>query len=1499
MYTILKAKPKTSNDFDVIRIKIASPDDIRGWSHGEVTKAETINYRTLKPEPNGLFCSKIFGPVKDYECLCGKYKGMKFRGTRCERCGVEITEARSRRQRMGHIDLAVPIAHIWYLKSIPSIVAILTGIKAKDLEKIIYYQAYVVTSSKTQELPVGVLIAESDYENLKEEHGTSFKADMGAKSIQRILANMDFEALKKELLIAQNATKSIATKKKIARRLKIVEYFIRSDNRPEWMVLDVLPVIPPDLRPLVSLEGGRFASSDLNDLYRRVINRNNRLRKLIELKAPTIILRNEERMLQEAVDSLFDNGRRKQVVRRSNRLPLKSLSDNLKGKQGRFRRNLLGKRVDYSGRSVIVAGPELSFDQCGLPREMALEIYRPFVYHVLEEEGYASTLRSAKHQVDRREDHVWEILETVVKEHPVFLNRAPTLHRLSIQGYFPVLTNDKAIHLHPLACPAFNADFDGDQMAVHLPLSNEAQAEGIVLMLAHNNIVSPANGEIVSKPSQDMVLGIYYITKPYPKAKGEGMVFASKNEALKWYHASEIAVNAEIRVRIDGKILKTTTGRLLVSELLPKDYPFSSVNILIRKSDIASIADEVNDKYGNIETVRFIDGIKTLGFEMATLSGASISIKDMIIPKEKGAILDASQKEVDEIVSQYREGLLTDRERYNKVIDIWSSATAKISNKTIISLGSSQDGFNPVFMMKDSGARGSEEQIRQMSGVRGLMIKPSGDIVELPIKSNLREGMNVLEYFTSSHGARKGLSDTALKTSNAGYLTRKLVDVTQNVIIKEEDCETTNGIEVSPIVVAGTVVENMYERVLGRVAAENIINPFNKETFVDAGALITKQIARKILDLGINKIKIRSALTCRADNGICAKCYGEDLSSGEIAGIGTPVGILAAQSIGEPGTQLTLRTFHGGGAARTEDEKMMASTNRAGFIRFYNIKTAVNSNGDNVVLSRRDSALYITEPFIVSLSAGDLQIKEEFKAITYIINGHEYKIPKSNLLNKSDMAHGGDTAVGKIRLLVDKPTAVADNTVLVERVLEVWDVPNKIPYGAKIHVNDGDALTRFVKASKAGRAEIWILDGETMVRSAEAVDVVTRYGTHIYIVGADEEFVGRYYVPVGSKLYVKDGAQVEKGTLLAGKDDPAKLKKFMDDKGMHETSVILSDWDAYLSYILSDQDGAVDYKDVILDKTLKDEIDHITGLKSRTIVESTDSNLVPRTVVKNELGSTEYFLPPKTILSRKVDDHVLAGDILGMIPKKTVKTTDITGGLPRVVEIFEAKSPKMPATISEITGEVSYGKDIKGKRSVYVTSAGGIKREYLVAKNKSMQVYPTDHVKAGEPMTDGFINPADILAVLGEKQLAQHLVGEVQQVYKMQGVNINDKHFEIIVRQMLKWVSVEQSGESELIQGEVVNRYKFEQINRKLVADGKEPALARILFLGITKASLATDSFISAASFQETKRILTDASIRAAEDNLVGLKENVIVGRLIPTGTGQKHLNNIEIKREI
>ncbi len=1015
-------------------------------------------------------------------------------------------------------------------------------------------------------------------------------------------------------------------------------------------------------------------------------------------------------------------------------------------------------------------------------------------------------------------------------------------------------------------------------------------------MLAHNNIVSPANGEIVAKPSQDMVLGIYYITKPYPGAKGKGMVFSGKEDALKWYRASEIAVNAAIKVRIDGKILDTTAGRLLVSELLPKDYPFSSINILIKKSDIASIADEINDKYGNIETVRFIDGIKTLGFEMATLSGTSISIKDMLIPKEKSTILATSQKEVDDIISQYREGLLTDRERYNKVIDIWSSATAKISNETIENLSASQEGFNPIFMMKDSGARGSEEQIRQMLGVRGLMIKPSGDIVELPIKSNLREGMNVLEYFTSSHGARKGLSDTALKTSNAGYLTRKLVDAAQNVIIKEQDCGTTNGIEVSQIVVAGTVVENMYERVLGRVAAENIVNPFNKEIFVKADTLITKQKAKKLSDLGINRIRIRSALTCRAKNGICAKCYGEDLSNGKIVGIGTPVGILAAQSIGEPGTQLTLRTFHGGGAARTEDEKMMASTRRAGFIRFYNIKTAVNSNGDNVVLSRRDSAIYITEPFLVSLNAGELQIKEEFKTITYIINGREYKIPKSNLLNQPDMAHGGDTAVGKMRLLVDKPTTVAANTILVERVLEVCDVPNKIPYGSKIYVNDGDALTRFVKASKSGRAEIWVLDGEEMVISIRTADIVTQYGTHIFIFDTNEEIVGRYYVPVGSKLYVKNGEQVEKGTLLAGKDNPAELKKFIADKNIYETSVVLSDWDAYLSHILSDRDGVVDYEDVVLDKTLKDELDHITGLKSRTIVESTDSNLVPRSVVSNEDGSAEYFLPPKTVLSKKVGDHVLSGDILGMIPKKTVKTTDITGGLPRVVEIFEAKSPKMPAVISEISGEVSYGKDIKGKRSVYVTSAGGIKKEYLVAKNQSMQVYPNDHVEAGEPMTDGFVNPSDILAVLGEKKLAQHLVGEVQQVYKMQGVNINDKHFEIIVRQMLKWVSVEESGESGLIQGEVVNRYRFEQINRKLVHDGKNPALARILFLGITKASLATDSFISAASFQETKRVLTDASIRAAEDNLEGLKENVIVGRLIPTGTGQKHLENLRVR---
>ncbi len=1495
MYTVLKAKPKTSNDFDAIRIKIASPEEIRSWSSGEVKKAETINYRTLRPEPDGLFCAKIFGPTKDYECLCGKYKGIKFRGTVCERCGVEITESRVRRHRMGHIELAVPVAHIWYLSSIPSIISILTGIKAKDLERVVYYQAYIVTKSEIKDFSPGDIIAESEYDAIKQEYGNKIEADMGAKALSEILSNMDLDSLRSELIAAQNATSSIATKKKISRRLKIVEYFIRSENRPEWMILSVLPVIPPDLRPLVSLEGGRFASSDLNDLYRRVINRNNRLKKLIKLNAPSIILRNEERMLQEAIDSLLDNGKRNQVVRRSNRLPLKSLSDNLKGKQGRFRRNLLGKRVDYSGRSVIVSGPELSFDQCGLPREMALELYKPFVYHLLEEKGYATTLKAAKHQVERREEHIWEILEEAVKEHPVFLNRAPTLHRLSIQGFFPVLTDDKAIHLHPLACPAFNADFDGDQMAVHLPLSDESCAEAVMLMLAHNNVISPANGNIIAKPSQDMVLGIYYITKLKQGAKGESMVFADKDEAICWYNAGHIAVNALIKVRIEGKLVDTTAGRLLVYNLLPEGFPFSQVNKLIKKSDIANIADKVYEEYGNISTIKFLDGIKDLGFKMAALSGSSISIKDMIVPEKKQEILDDSQKKVDEIVEQYKAGLLTERERYNKVIDIWSSATSKIGTETMKELGNNQNGFNPIFMMKDSGARGSDEQIRQMSGVRGLMIKPSGDIVELPIKSNLREGMSVLEYFTSSHGARKGLSDTALKTANAGYLTRKLIDVAQNVIVTEKDCGTTNGIEVAQISVSGTVIEDMYERIAGRVAAENIVDPFSKEEFVKSGEVITKKLARKIAELGINRVKIRSVLTCRAQNGVCATCYGNDLTTGRLVEIGTPVGIIAAQSIGEPGTQLTLRTFHGGGAASTGDEKVFASTNKAGFVRFYNMKVATNSNGDRVVLSRRDAMILITEPFLVSSDAASIEIEEDFRGYIYKINGKEYRISKSSLLNQSDFAHGGETAIGKLRLLVKESGKVERNSIIVERVLEVWDVPNKITYGAKIYVNDGDALIRFLKASKPGQIEIWELDGDKMVRSSQSEEVVKKYGTHVFIRDNKGSIVERYYAPVGSKLAVKDGDRVKKGDLLAYKDDKEELDRFISDKSIYKSEVMLADWDAYSSYILSSQDGTVDFKDIVADKTLKDEVDRITGLRSRTIVESVDARLSPRIVVKDETGSSEYFLPPRTVLLKNIGDYVKAGDVLGKIPKETAKTSDITGGLPRVVEIVEAKSPKVPAIISEISGEVSYGKEIRGKKTVYITSAGGMEREYVIPRNRRIQVYPHDHVEAGEPITDGVVNPADILRILGEKQLAKHLVGEVQQVYKMQGVDINDKHFEVIVRQMLKWVMVEDPGESGLIQGEIVNRYKFEQMNRKLVGDGKKPALARILFLGITRASLATDSFVSAASFQETKRVLTDASIRGATDILEGLKENVIVGRLIPAGTGQKRLENVSV----
>ncbi|AEA34339.1 DNA-directed RNA polymerase subunit beta' [Hippea maritima] len=1508
MFTVLKGKPKSSKDFDAIRIKLASPEKIREWSHGEVKKAETINYRTFKPERDGLFCAKIFGPIKDYECLCGKYKRQKYEGIVCEKCGVEVTKSKVRRERMGHIELAAPVAHIWYLRSVPSIMASLLDVKLKDLERVIYYESYIVIESEVEELPVKTVLNESQYRSYSEKYGIRFTAEMGASAIQKLLRKMDLDLLILELKDEIESTKSEAKKKKLIKRMRLAEQFKRSGNKPEWMILDVLPVLPPDLRPLVSLEGGRFASSDLNDLYRRVINRNNRLKRLMELGAPSIIIRNEKRMLQEAVDALIDNGRRKQVVRASNNRPLKSLSESIRGKEGRFRRNLLGKRVDYSGRSVIVSGPNLRMDQCGLPKIMALELFKPFIHHKLIEEGYAQTVKAAKKMVERKDPEVWNILEDVVKEHPILLNRAPTLHRLSIQAFHAVLTDEKAIRLHPLVCPAFNADFDGDQMAVHVPLSTEAVLESEVLMLATENIISPAHGNPIAMPSQDMVLGVYYMTKAKDNQKGEGMVFSSPEEVRIAYENGVCSLNAKIKVRVDSEIHDTTVGRILFYEIVPKIIPFKDVNKLFKKKDLNKLISYLYKHADLPVVVKFLDDVKDLGFETSTRAGVSISIEDMVVPEEKSEIISKAEEEVRKIQEDYRQGLLTDKERYNKSVDIWSSATDRIAAAMMKQLGGEYgESFNSIYIMADSGARGSQQQMRQLAGVRGLMAKPSGDIIETPIKSNFKEGLTVLEYFTSTHGARKGLADTALKTANAGYLTRKLVDVAQDVTITMDDCGTTEGIEVSAIMVNGEEIESLADRILGRTAAEDIVDPFTNEVIVEEGNEIDEEAVEKITAAGIRQVRIFSTLTCKAERGVCAKCYGRDLARSGKVNVGEAVGIIAAQSIGEPGTQLTLRTFHvGGTASRLSKENKSAETKRAGIVRFFNFYTALNSDNERVLLSRRDAALLVTEPQIVSINKGRVNIEED-KAYYYLrIGSEEYKLKKVDFVNQEDIIAGGANAIGKYIFSVKDGDEVESLSLLVERVLEIFDVPKKIPYAAKVFVENGQTIKRFVKAEEGGKVKLIALEGDGFVEIDTPKDgVINRHGTHVVIMKNNEEKV-RYYVPKGSKLYIKSGDTIESGTLIVGYDDEKKRRIFESDPTLYISTTTLAEWDAYSDYLLAGAEGYVKWVDLIPHVTIKEEVDKITSLKSNVVVESKDLTKRPRIEIVDENGKIKkfsninedamYYIPPGVILQKENGEYVRAGDVIGKIPKELDKTTDITGGLPRVSELFEAKKPKNAAIISEISGVVSYGKESKGKRKVIVTSTvgkGGVKKEYLIPRNKRLLVFPGDRVEMGEPLTDGAINPHDILAILGERELQKMLVSEIQQVYKLQGVSINDKHIEIIVRQMLSKVVIEDAGDSDFIEGEVVNRFVFTRKNEILRRRGKKPAIGRIVLLGITKASLNTDSFISAASFQETTRVLTEASISGQVDYLRGLKENVIVGRLIPVGTGQKKFDEI------
>ncbi len=1365
----LLEKPKNPLSFNAIRISIASPEMIRSWSHGEVKKPETINYRTFKPERDGLFCAKIFGPTKDYECNCGKYKRMRHRGVVCEKCGVEVIQSKVRRERMGHIDLAAPVAHIWFLRSLPSRIGTLLDMTLKELEKVLYFECYVVTDPGETPLQPRELLTERKYREAREQYADGFKAEMGAEAIRALLSGLELDQLAEELRAEMKATASEARRKKVAKRLKVVNAFRESGNRPEWMILKILPVIPPDLRPLVPLDGGRFATSDLNDLYRRVINRNNRLKRLIELSAPDIIVRNEKRMLQEAVDALFDNGRRGRAITGPAKRPLKSLSDMLKGKTGRFRQNLLGKRVDYSGRSVIVVGPELRLHQCGLPKKMALELFKPFIYSKLEEKGYVTTIKSAKKMVEKEGKDVWDILDEVIREHPVLLNRAPTLHRLGIQAFEPVLIEGKAIQLHPLVCVAYNADFDGDQMAVHVPLSIEAQVESRALMMSTNNILSPASGKPIIVPTQDMVLGLYYMTRERPLARGEGRFFASPAEARIAYDHGEVDLHARVTVRMapaEGAAverIETTVGRVLLFEIVPPEVPFAEVNRTMKKKELGNLIDTVYRRVGNKATVIFADRLKDVGFEFATRAGISISIKDMTIPPRKKELLEQAQKAVAEIQQQYNNGVITDGERYNKVVDIWAEVQDEIGSAVLGGLstevfGKDQDGkdvigpsFNPIFIMADSGARGSEQQIRQLAGLRGLMAKPSGEIIETPITANFREGLTVLQYFISTHGARKGLADTALKTANSGYLTRRLVDVAQDSIINEDDCGTFDGIEMTPLVEGGEVIEGLGDRVLGRVALEDIRDPFTNEVLIRANEMIDEDKVARIEEAGLERVKIRSVLTCQSRQGVCVKCYGRDLGRGHLVNMGEAIGTMAAQSIGEPGTQLTMRTFHIGGTASRRAEQTALEARNEGLVRLHNVKTVPSRDGSLVVMSRHG------EVAVVAPVAGE----------------------------------GGAPAR--------------------ERERERYP----LVYGAKLRKADGDK----VKANE-----------------------------------------------------------------------------------------LIAEWDPYTTPIVTEVSGKIKYGDVLEGKTMEERVDERTGARSNVIVEFKDLDVRPRISIKDDSGRTaklpdsenyaRYFLPVGAYINVPEGAQVAAGDVIAKIPRETTKTKDITGGLPRVAELFEARKPKEFAVISEIDGQVSFGKDTKGKRKVVVTPEVGEPREYLIPKGKHIGVHEGDVIKAGEPLMEGSSNPHDILTILGEKALAKYLVDEIQEIYRLQGVRINDKHIEVIVRQMLRRVRIKEVGDTDFLVGDQTEKWRFDEENGRVLTKGGEPAIAEPLLLGITKASLSTESFISAASFQETTRVLTEAAINGKVDRLVGLKENVIMGRLIPAGTGLPQYHRMELKTE-
>jgi len=1368
------------NDFNSIQIKLASPDLIREWSYGEVKKPETINYRTLKPERDGLFCERIFGTTKEWECYCGKFKSIRYKGVVCDRCGVEVTHYKVRRERGGHIELACPVAHIWYYRSVPSRMGLLLNLTVNSLKSVLYYERFIVIDpgeAEIENIKRGDILDEETYNTLYEKYGDTLSADMGASAIKELLTRIDLDE-ESRLMRAEILGKESKVDKKLIKRLEIIEAFRDSGNRPEWMVLENIPVIPPELRPMVQLDGGRFATSDLNDLYRRVINRNNRLKRLLMLRAPEIIVRNEKRMLQEAVDALFDNSRRKRAVKGKGNRPLKSLSDMLKGKQGRFRQNLLGKRVDYSGRSVIVIGPELKLYQCGLPKKMAIELFKPFIMKRLVDKDYVQNIKSAKKMVENERPEVWEVLEEVISEHPVLLNRAPTLHRLGIQAFEPVLVEGKAIRLHPLVCHAYNADFDGDQMAVHVPLTPRAQIECWTLMLSANNLLSPANGHPIVTPTQDIVLGIYYLTSELDNAPGKGLAFDEEDEVLRAVDCGQINIRSRIKFLKDGEFVETTAGRLIFNKLMPREYPF--VNRVVNDKGLSAIISDIFRKYGPTATVKILDDIKEAGYRYATRFAPTISMSDIKVPSEKPGIIADADKKVEEIENEYRMGYITNEERYNRVVNVWTNTNEVIAEKMFEEFSRDQNGYNPVYLMAQSGARGSKQQIRQLAGMRGLMAKPSGEIIDVPIRANFREGLTVLEYFISTNGARKGLADTALKTADAGYLTRRLVDIAQDVVITMDDCGTTVGIDIIPIKEGDEVIESLGSRALGRTLLYDLIHPVTGEVICEADSLVTEEIADKIDQLNVDSIEIRSVLTCEARHGVCAKCYGRNLATAGDIDLGEAVGIIAAQSIGQPGTQLTMRTFHIGGIASRAVEESDIKLNYPVFVKGITFRT----------------------------------IKTEEKKIISVRRGY----------------------------------------LDVQRVIEELNLKGE----PEILVSDGDKIYSGMVIAKSG-------DGDDIIsKNAGFVKVDKK---KIHILGD----VHQIPINVGTEINVKEGRFYDRNESLAS-------------------------FDPWLEPIITEVAGKVGYLDIELNKSLREEMDHLSGNLKRVIVEYKTEKLQPRIDITSSSGEpTTYLLPKGAHLMVSDGDMVKAGTILAKIPREVEKTKDITGGLPRVAELFEARSPKDSATLSELDGSVTIGDTAKNKRKIIITGEDGVAKEYSIPASKFLRVQDGDWISKGEKIDDGPIDPHDILKIKGPRELQKFLVNEIQGVYRLQGVSINDKHIEIIVRQMLRKVRITEPGDTTFVVEQIIDKFEFIDENDRVLAEGGKPATAIPVLMGITKAALNTESFISAASFQETTRVLTDAAIKGKVDQLRGLKENVIIGHLIPAGTGVREYRKVDV----